>query len=461
MTAHLIQPYRTGCPQRRVRLRRSAHTRRGAVYVLVLGVATMVAVVGIGVIALARSSGQASKATRDWVEAGTLAASGVELALGYINTTSTWRTDAVNRAWIGPLMLGDGRVAFTLVDEGDSDLANNNYDPVRVYVTATVGESTRVYSVQAAPSGPTGLSLLRSAVHADGGITVSGAITAASGPISSNVQVKNSGVLTADVECQTMSNSGTINGFVSSGLAARTMPPSTVVAQYSAMGSTISYSSLSGGDIQKCVLSAASNPYGSVNPAGVYVINVPLASRLRIRSCRIESTLVVKLGLLSSLVIEGPVVWNPPAGNKPSLIVQGAATSSVAIGGSAIALDEAVTGVSLNPVGTPYLGASDSDTSDKYPAELRGIFHITGSTCPVTITDSVATIGCVISEGAVTISAGARPTANIALVSTPPAGYSTGAVMKPVQGTYRWEAETVIPPEVLANDGRLDDDGSK
>lgn len=459
MTTHPIQPEKIPCTHRAVRTRRCVHSRRGAVYVLVLGVATMVAVVGIGVIALARSSGQASKATRDWVEAGTLAASGVELALGYINSTSTWRTDAVNRAWIGPLTLGDGRVAFTLVDEGDSDLANNNYDPVRVYVTATVGQSTRVYSVQVAPSGPTGLSILRSAVHSDGGVTVSGAITAANGPISSNVQVKNSGVLTADVECQTMSNSGTINGFVSSGLAARTMPPSTVVAQYSAMGSTISYSSLSGGDLEKCVLSAASNPYGSVNASGVYVINVPLASRLRIRSCRIESTLVVKLGLLSSLVVEGPVMWNPPAGNKPSLIVQGAATSSVTIGGSAVALDEAMAGTSLNPAGTPYLGASDSDTSDKYPSELRGIFHITS--CPLTLTDNVATVGCVIADGAVTISAGARPTANVALVSAPPAGYSTGAAMKPVLGTYRWEAETIVPPEVLSNDGRLDDDGSK
>lgn len=449
-TSSVTVPARCGPRQRRAARR----SRRGSVYVLVLGVATMVAVVGIGVIAIARSTGHAAQVSRDWDEAGTLATSGVELALGYMNTNTTWRTDATNRAWIGPLTLGRGRIAFTLVDESDGDLANNIQDPVRVYATATVGKATRVYAVQIAPSGPTGLDLLRTAVHGDAGVTTSSTITIANGPLSSNNTVKNTGTLTATVEAASINNSGTINGFVTAPAPLKALPSSAVVTEYSALGTTISYSSLSGGDIQNCVLSAASNPYGSINSAGVYVITVPAASRLRIRNCRIEATLVVKLGLLSSFEVKDAVLWYPPAGPKPSLIVQGSSTGSVTLGGSSGALDESIIGVNFNPFGTPYLGAVDSDKSDKYPAELRGIFHITNSSCGVTLTDNVATIGAVIAEGPITVTSGARPIADGSLISAPPSGYAGGAVMKPVQGTYRWEAETLAAQPAVSGDDK-------
>src|SRR5690349_17468631 len=70
--------------------------RRGGAYILVLGVALLVTVIGAGALLATRVSGKEARTYTDWEEAGTLAQSAVEQAIACLNqqiaaNPGTWR----------------------------------------------------------------------------------------------------------------------------------------------------------------------------------------------------------------------------------------------------------------------------------------------------------------------------------------------------------------------------------
>lgn len=421
------------------RIDRQRGLRRGSVYILVLGVATMIAVVGLGTIALARSGSRVTVAERDWAEAGTLALSGIELALAEMNTSTSWRSSGSSIYSIGPVALGNGRISVTIADETDSDLGNNTTDPVRITSTATVRAATRAYSVLAAPSGSTGMDVLRCAVHSNANVTVSDSVTVSSGPLSTNATFSNSSTPTTDVEAKAVSSSGTINGYVLVDAPQKAMPSDSAWQSLSAVATTISFSSLSGGTMDEVLLTPGSNPFGVPNARGVYTITVPLASTLTIRRSRLQATLLIRLSSLSQVIVRDEVCWDPGAPTQPALIIQTSLSNTIALGGSTAVLSESDRGVNLNPAGSPYGSLTNSTKTDTYPAQITGVIHVLGASGSVQLRDSIAVNGCVIAECPVTISSQARLTANPTLLNSPPAGFGSSVIMKPMTGTHRWE----------------------
>lgn len=436
-----VQQLRSPVPARtRVR-------RRGMIYILVLGVASMIAVVGIGAVMLSRSQIRTTAAARDWSEAGAAAQGGVEFAVAGMNSSATWRSDAKNLTAIGPLAIGKARVLLYIADEVDGDLANKWAESVRIYSVATCGGATRAYSVVAAPAGNIGLDALRCAVHAAGTLTTSGAMAAAGGPISCATSMTNSATITADVETNTLSSSGYVNGIVKTGVPAKAMPDSAAWTRYASGATTIPWSSIAGGTIDRRVLSAGVNSIGGgVNPNGVYAISVPLSSTLTIMRSRLQATLLITLGASAALVVRDENLWEPGTSSQPAMILQGGSLSSVTLGGSnsGSSLSEATHGVNFNPAGAPYAGVTNSNTSDIYPSELRGVLHILNER-PVIITSNLRTFGTVLAAGNVTINSAAVLTANPALMTSPPGGYeaASGSKMKIVAGTFRWEVSDI------------------
>jgi len=71
---------------------RQRFSRRGGAYIIVLGAATMLTVVGLSAIAISRASIARVSTARDWSAAGVMAESAIEGALSVINTDSAWRT---------------------------------------------------------------------------------------------------------------------------------------------------------------------------------------------------------------------------------------------------------------------------------------------------------------------------------------------------------------------------------
>jgi hypothetical protein len=129
------------------------------------------------------------------------------------------------------------------------------------------------------------------------------------------------------------------------------------------------------------VLSPTSNPFGSTNPNGVYVIDCG-GSALRIERCRIVGTLVL-LNPGPGSAITGPVSWEPAVPGFPALVV-GSTNSTypanLKIATSRRGLNESLNGTNFNPIGTPHnaVGA-DAVQNDILPSEIRGWVFAGGS----------------------------------------------------------------------------------
>lgn len=424
--------------------------RRGSIYVLVLLVSMIVLVSGLGAIMLSRANVRTSIATRDWSEAGVAARSGIEYALAVMNSSSTWRSDATSGAPIGPMRVGNAAVSVELVDEADANLADDPSQSVRIYAAAKVNSAARTFSVLASPSSTTGLDVLRCPVHTAGTLTVSGNAVVSGGPLSCAQTLSNSAQLTSDIETASLSSSGFINGYVRTGMPAKTMPGATAWTTLSAVATPIPFASLTGGTIDRAVITTAVNTTGNpANPYGVYTITVPTLSTLTIKRSRLQATLLITLSASSNLVVQDENLWDPGSTTYPTLLVKGGLLTSATIGGSTTGanLSEATTGTNYNPTNAPYSSVTDSDTLDTYPSEIHGIVHIMDASVTVTLASNLKLIGSVIVQGNATINTAATLTANPTLLTAPPTGYSDASTIKmaPVPGSYKWEVADANP----------------
>lgn len=421
---------------RPTRSRRRGRARRGGVYVLVLGVATVIAVVGLGAIAVSRSDIRSTLASRDWAAAGVLAESAIETVLARINTDPNWRTRYQSGSRELVASVGQREMSFVLVDP-DGDLADGATEPVRIIGTAVVGRSVRSFSLEAAYRPPPVLDVLRFGLYAQHARTSGARVTGA--PLGSP-SLQNTGTLVADVRVGALANSGTIVGEVRTG-----EPPlsgfGTEALEAQRGGAVeIGFASLTAGEITRCVLSRAHNPYGSVSTNGMYFIRVPSGSTLRIRDCRIVASLFIELEKSAQFEVRDAVLWDGTGEDAPALVVTSTGAANVILSGTAGTLSESALGVNFNPPGTPYEGESDKDTSDTYPVELRGVFHIVGSDAPVQIGSGLGIVGTVICEGALQIGGNSTIRYDPQVLADPPSAYRAGdAGMSPVLGTWRWE----------------------
>lgn len=415
--------------------------RRGGVYILVLGVSTLLTVVGLSAIALSRISLRQVTQDADADEAGVLARSAVQLACAKIASNPGWRGDYKNNLATDPVSLGRGTVTFRLVDEADAEL-NDGETPVRVYGTGIVGDARKVFSALLTPVPPPALQALKSTVHSGLGLTTSGTVRSVGGPVTSNLSLQNNGQLYSDAAAPTVSSSGFIYGYVETGAQPKTMPPLDIATRLAASPTRIPTSGLDSGlltlTLHDTLLSPTFNKYGPTNASGFYTINVPALTTLTIEKCRIFGSLLIELGPGASLRIRN-AVWDPAISTLPSLLVTGDLALSVSIAGGSPVLESSAG--NLNPPATPYNGISDADTTDSYPALLRGLFHI-NALATVMVDSSTVLEGCILNNGAATIGDGATLTASSTLTSSPPTGYTEGRwTMKLVHGSYRWEVD--------------------
>lgn len=430
----MIHSILTSCPDR----------RRGSVYILVLGMATLVTVAGLSVLTFARLKGREILWANNSKEARVLAEAAVEWALTKLAADINWRTTYTNGVETAPVPLGNGTISFKLVDEADGDLANVPTDSVRIYGIGRAGAATRLYSVKGIPNGP-GLDVLKTVAHAGGNLRVLQMITGILGPFSSNgtLTVPLGSVVNGNVEAPTLSISGTVNGTTQT-VAAKTMPSSGVFGDYLAMATEIPYANIPSHTITGVVLSPAANPYGAVNPKGVYHVRVPSQMNLSIRGCRVVATLLITLE--DGATIAMSVAWRmePPQPDCPTLLVRCLGTSATLnIDGTPGELAESAPVANFNPPGTPYpwpSGTTDSDFADSYPSLFTGLLHVIA---PSTITTNLGSAfkarGTVLVEGPILAGTQTSLRADPSLYANPPAGYRKPGPMVPLAGSWRWE----------------------
>lgn len=134
--------------------RRSNRHRTGSVYLVVLGAAMIVAVLGVSALMAVRVHRRVAEASGEVLRARFAAESIIDLAAFRIASDPNWRSAYTHDEWTPTEALGgDIGFQFKLVDERDGDLADDPSQPVRLYGRAAAGDAVRIYSVLLTPDG--------------------------------------------------------------------------------------------------------------------------------------------------------------------------------------------------------------------------------------------------------------------------------------------------------------------
>jgi hypothetical protein len=187
-------------------------------------------------------------------------------------------------------------------------------------------------------------------------------------------------------------------------------------------------------DLQKIVLSPQSNPYGSLNPEGIYVIDCQ-GEEIRVKKLRVVGTLVL-LNPAATSRIDKKVHFEPALPNFPSLLVSGSIQFKYV---DNVTLNESAEGVNFNPPGTPYEGSEDSDTTDTYPSLIKGLVYVSGQLNLVadgkdSVVDGVVVCGSIAANSDFIL------TYQSTFLNYPPPGFAVGSEMEISPGS--WERAT-------------------
>ena len=390
------------------------HDTAGSIYVHVLASSLLIAIIGLASLSAVRLQMRSSRLMRDYDEARTCAVSAVELGMLYVKQDPNWRTARPNGIWVQDEPLGAGRFTLEGIDPADNLLSDSKYEPLVLTGTGTKGLARHKVQVTLVPVIKP-LEALNTSLHASGLVHIKAGkqIRAVGGPISTNGQLDNEGVLDGDAAAQSVNRTGTITGTFTMPAPAKRMPDATVITDYMSKATPIPYLAT----IDKAVLAPGSNPWGPTDPNGLYSIDTNGADLL-IKNTRICATLVVR-AVGRTVTLDGAVFLQNYRSNFPTLVVEG----NVVIKYSScdLLLSEAANAANYNPVGAPYEGATDADMLDVYPNEIRGLIHIKGS---LTLQQSARIIGAIICDGPVNGEEANTIAHDDSLYACPPDGYT-------------------------------------
>jgi hypothetical protein len=424
-----------------MRLRTLQTRRRASAYIVIIGIAMLVTVMGMGGLLSTRLAGAKASNSADWEEAGVLAQAAVEQGLSYLNAQvaanpTGWRSNFNSFVHGGTpafsASMGRGTFSWEVVDTVDASFAANYQAPFKLYGIGTVNRATRCFSVMVTAGGAP-LDLLRCGLQSGGNLSTSGSVVLGAGPVSCNAQANTGAQIYGSVETNNQSGpSNNVTGAITTGLV-KTMPAAAVFNLYNTLATPFTTSFTTGGTIGTCLLTSTSNPYGPTNINGVYSVNVSAGSKtLTINSCRIIGTLVITLGNKATLNLVGPILWEPARPDYPLCIVQCTSNNAtINIQGSTSWLSEASVGLDLNGNGT---------MTDDLPPQYRGMIHIIGSGNAVQISNNAYVHGIVVADGAVSTSGTCALISDPNLYSHPPIGYGTGSQLIPAPGTWLWDS---------------------
>lgn len=420
------------------------HRQRGSVYVLVLGVSMIVAVIGLSAMMATRIQRRTFEGTNDASVASDYAQSAIDIAMLKIKQDVNWRATYIHDTWVADQTIGSGTFRWKLVDQVDTDLSNDDSHLAQLLAWGMKGNATQKVSVQLEPFGP-GLTCLEVVMHAGNNILHTGATTVTCNQtISANntIDTDATSVVNSNVEVvNAITGTGTYNGNQTTGMTPRAMPSATVFDYYIANGTPILASSLDvwAGElsIEECLISPATNPFGTgqTNSQGIYVIDC-LGQDIQIRNCRLVGTLVL-LNAGSGSHVQNNLNWEPAVANYPVFLVQGNMAFLTNVGSG---LDEgSPINVNFNPIGTPYQGTEDTDTSDIYPSVIKGLVYVSGNvqTLNYPVFDGVMVVGVTATIPDTTLDLTYQPT----FLNNPPSGFMSGTDVRIMAGSWKQEVD--------------------
>lgn len=411
------------------RIDMSHGTRRsgGSIYLHVLASSLLITILGLGALASVRVQTRSIRLTRDGAEARAYAVSALELGLLQIKQNANWRMAVPNGAWFSNRELGGGRLTLEGTDPVDGVLTDSVYDPVVLTGTGTRGIASHTAQVTLVPNIKP-LAALSTCLCASDVVKVNGGkrITAVGACLATNGQLDNDSVIDGSAEAQSVADTGTVTGTLTMPGTSRPMPSAAVFTDYVSKATAVPYAAT----IEKVVLAPGCNPLGPTDPNGLYVIDTG-GGNLTLRDSRIYGTLIIRAAGQTVTVDEAILMQNYRS-NFPVLLVEG----NLIIKPNSVvgSLSESACNTNFNPVGAPYGGATDSDKTDQYPDEIRGLVHVKGT---LRLQQTARIVGVVICEGTVTCEDTNTIVYDASLSANPPWGYTYVDAMKVSPGSWK------------------------
>jgi hypothetical protein len=400
--------------------------RGGSIYLHVLASSLLIVVLGLGALAAVRLQMRSARLARDGAEARACAVSAIEVGLLQIKQNPAWRTAWPDGVWWNNKELGAGQFTLQGTDPGDGVLSDSAYEPLVLTGIGTRGSATHLAQVTLVPNIKP-LAALGTCLCASGLVKVDASrrITAIGACIATNGQLDNDSVIDGSAEAQSTDHTGTTTGTLTVPGTSRPMPGATVFADYISKATAVPYAAT----IERVVLAPGCNPLGPTDPNGLYVIDTG-GHDVTIRDSRICGTLIIRAAGHNVTVDEAILMQNYRP-DFPVLLVEGdLIIKSNSMVGS---LSESACLTNFNPVGAPYGGTTDSDTTDQYPDEIRGLVHVKGS---LRLQQTARIVGVVICEGTVTCEGTNTIVYDAGLSANPPMGYTYVDGMKVSPGSW-------------------------
>jgi cytoskeletal protein CcmA (bactofilin family) len=406
----------------------AAHRRRGSIYVVVLGCAMAITVIGLSALLTLRVERRFAEGTSDFAQARLHAYSAIEDGLFRIHSDPGWRTTYPNGIWKSGAPIGSG--IYTLIGEDllDSDLSDSDTDSLVLTGVGIQGDARYKLEVTlVAQADP--IEALRTAIHAGSMVVMGGkSLTATDGPVSTNglLQLDGGAEVFGDVECGSLNNGGTISGTITVPAPTKSMPDPEVLNWYAGIATPVVVPDT----IERAVLTPGYNPWGATNPDGAYLIT-KAGGTLNIVDSRIQGTLVIQMNG-GSVVFGNAVFLQRYRSDYPVLIVDGNVEFLFASSGNE--LSESALATNFNPTGASYLGDTDVLQDDSYPSEIQGLVHVTGT---LRLKSTATVKGVVICESEVTADDANVIVHDPTLYTSPPEGYTTPPTMVISDGSWK------------------------
>ena len=412
----------------RMPIRRSNSTRcGGSIYVYVLATSILITIMGLGALAAVRVQMQSCRLAKDCGVARACAVSAVELGLLYIQQDPNWRQIRPSGIWVQDQTLGSGMLTLQGVDPGDNTLNDSEYEPLLLTGIGAKGIARHKTEVTLVPVVKP-FEALNTCLHGSGLIHIKAGkrITALGAPVSTNGQLNNDGVLDGDAQAQSINHQGTITGTLTVPAPNKRMPDASLITQYASRATPIPYIAT----IDKAVLTYACNPWGSTDPNGLYFIDTA-GNDLIIKNTRIHGTLVVR-AIGRTVTLDNAVFCQSYRSNFPALLVEGNLT--IRFASASLSLSESANGTNYNPLGAPYGGMWDEDTTDEYPNEIRGLVHVRGT---LSLQQTARVVGFVLCDGTTYGEDTNTIIHDPALYACPPDGYTFVEGMTIAPGSWK------------------------
>ncbi len=417
--------------------------RCGSTYVLVLGTAMLVTVIGLSTLLVTRIEARSSRTTNDMAEARLYAQSAIDMGLFWIKQDADWRTTYGEGAWATDQVIGSGTFTLIANDLGsEADIATAAPgDSVKLTGIGMKGDARHKTEVTLEANLDTPFTCLEVSLHAGTDLVFDWADAIGTQIISANNLIEAIGTCTINPASESVNGFvGTITpGPTTTPITPRTMPdPATVFDYYIANGTTIDISAMpkAGGKpvIDDVLISPANNPFPpyNTNGQGIYIFNCA-GQDIYMQECRIFGTLVLlNPGSGSALGRSNAVNWEPAVPNYPALLVSGNMKISMSTGNVS---ESSGTG-SYNPPGAPYEGVVDTDTDDTYPSVIKGLVYVSGN---MTISNNATFDGVVVVGGSLDCQDDTSFSYQPTFLTNPPPGFGTAStgVMTITPGSWK------------------------